>query len=368
MALQMYVPITHAKPESYIGGTMTIRPHPGSKIDLKIFTIRLVGISKTRIVSSHGSNEEVCESSTIFLDIEKEIHRGPMVLESDHVCQFSFLVPEDPASAQYDPFDAAVPWVREKPKPQKLPPSGQFGSGNHITYSLEASLIDESSRSEIKASTILKFSNTRAVETPDPRPVTTVQEKVLAGQGNINGLSSFELALDSPQVLIQEKVFPLILRPSEKRWRTMSFPLPEVQLKSCLVQLLVSTSIQGVNNTHDYWTEKHTIASFESRESNAEYLRITTQTLNLGMLLHNLSIPLHYPPTFKSTSIERTYGLEVLVTVDHGGDTSDLKFEVGPVTVLAAEYVGTERAREQARSDAAWSGRHPDIMLDDTLI
>lgn len=361
MALKMYVPITHAKPETHLSGSITLRPHPGTDFDLRTLSVSLVGVSKTRIITGDGPSEEIHESSVVFLEIQKEIHRGPMVLGSGHVCQFNFIFPEDPASAQYNHVLADMPHIRAQPKPQALPPSGEFGSGNLIAYSFEASLIDENSQSEIRASSLLEFSKTREVDVPDPQIITIVQKKLLASQDSILGPSSFGLALDSPQVIIQEQPFPLMLSLSHEHSRTTSSPLLTVLLKSCLVQLLANTAIQSENNTQNHWTNKHIIVSrdFCSVDSKAGAPSITTEGLDMGLLLRTPSIPLHYPPTFECTNIQRTYGLEVSLTVECGGETFDLKFKVDPVTVLAAEHAGTRRAKEEAIWNANLS-RRPD--------
>ena len=266
-------------------------------------------------------------------------------------------------------FEAEMRLLRPKPEPQTLPPSGEFGSGNLIAYSLEASLIDENSQSEIKASTMLEFSKTRAVEAPDPQVITTVQEKILAGQDSILGSSNFELALDSPQIVIQEQPFPLTLRLLNEHSRTISSPSTIVLLKSYLVQLLANTAIESENNTQNHWAKKHAIASRDlySLESKAGAPNITTEGLDMGVLLHNLNIPLHYVPTFECTNIQRAYGLEILLTVECREETVDLKFEGGPLTVLAAEHVGVGCAKELEIAFKP-TGRHPEIMVCDDFI
>lgn len=112
-------------------------------------------------------------------------------------------------------------------------------------------MIDEIAHSEFKAYTMLRSSRTRAVESPDPQIITVSQETILASQANLAGPSSFELALDRPRILIQEQAFPLILRLSDKHIGTISSSAPEIQLKSCLVQLLAGMFVRGTGNTED---------------------------------------------------------------------------------------------------------------------
>ena len=66
----------------------------------------------------------------------------------------------------------------------------------------------------------------------------------------------------------------------------------------------------------------------------------------MGALLQNLSIPRHYAPTFRCTNIQLTHGLEVSLAVEYAWETFNLAFDVGAVTVLAAEHIIEERAKE----------------------
>ncbi len=288
------------------------------------------------------------------------------MLESGHVSHFNFAFPEDigsgdTASEQDKAFKEEMDSLLGTPKAQALPPSGEFGSGNSITYSLEASLIEENYHHEIKASTTLEFSKTREFEAPDPQIITIVQEKLLASQDSTLAPLRFNLTLDSPQVIIQEQPFPLMLQLSHGNSRTTSSPPTTVLFRSYLVQLLENTAIQSTNNTQDYWTNKHPIASWDlsSLESNARAPSITTQGLDTEVLIHNLSIPLRYAPTFDCENIELTYGLEVSLTVEYAGETFDLGFDVGAMTVMAAEWVGEERANEEGMVYMNLAGKDP---------
>jgi len=216
MALQLEVPITCARPGTYLGGSITIWPRPGTNLHVRAFSISLVGVSKTRIVTTNGPSEELHESSATFLNLEMNMRRELMVLGSGYVEHFYVVFPEDPACAQQLSLGVEMPQLLIKPNPQTLPPSGEFGSGNVTAYSLEASLRDESSRDTTKATTMISFSKTRAVEAPDLKVITMIQEKTLASQGSVHGPSSISLALDSPQIIIQWRTFPLVLSLSQK--------------------------------------------------------------------------------------------------------------------------------------------------------
>ncbi|MCJ1274237.1 hypothetical protein MMC21_002032 [Puttea exsequens] len=348
MALEIYLRKHNPIPGAHINGSITVRPPPGTDFDPSSFSISLVGISETRIITGKGATQEVHESSNTFLKLEEEIETQSKTLEWGHVCHFHIAIPEDPVSARSTAPDML--WLMRRSQPQTLPPSWDFGSGNTIVYSLEASLFDEVLKREIKASRVLEFCKDRAIEVPDPQIANLIQEKPLAAQDNINSQSTLKLALECPQVFTQAQRFPLTLRLLNDHGRTKSSPPPEVLLKSCLVEFLAHTSIKTEDNAQDRWTEKHTIASFDtcSTESHAESPSIIPQGLDLAMLFGNTSVPLHHPPTFESRDIEHSYGVGVSAIVECEGDAFEFKFEVDPVTVLAAVWVGAVYAKAEA--------------------
>lgn len=155
-----------------------------------------------------------------------------------------------------------------------------------------------------------------------------------------------------------------------ENWRTIYSQPSEVLLKSCLVQLLVNTSVLGAKSIQDHWIEKYSLASFDlcSQGSSAKSYGIIPEGLDLGVLVGDLIITSYQPPTFTCLNIERTYGLDISVTIEYGGDVFDLSFEVCVVTVLAAEYAGGAWG-ERAKSEISWShSRRPEIIVDDDFI
>ena len=208
-------------------------------------------------------------------------------------------------------------------------------------------MVDENCHRQIKASSPLTFSMTRETEAPDPEIVTTIQEQHPVSQGQ----STFKLALDSPRIIVLGQAFPLKLRRFDEEAHIIISSRATVLLRSGLLQLLENTFIQSEDNTDDDWTNKHTIGSVLLFGSNPEAPSITTQGLDLGLLLHNPRISLDFPPSFRSRNIQRTCGLLVSLTVECEGLTFELAFEIDPVTVLAAEYIDVVRAKYEEQAE-----------------
>jgi len=348
MSLHMSVSELNAIPSSYRTVIVTTEPKPGTDFMAKSFTVTLLGVSKTRIITSDG---EVHESSATFLKIQKEVYYGPTLLEDGSPTYFFFQFPDDPVLRQHHPIDVNWYTNRDRPKPHALPPSGDYGPGNSIDYSFEAILVDGFTNSEIKATTKIEFSPTREAEVSDPQIFTTFSKNILANPDRYMNPSSLRLALDSPQVLIQDQDFPLRLRLLHKTARSVysvhSVP-PTVLLRCCLVQLLENTFIQSEKSTRDQWTKKHTIASHgTSIHPKAGAPEITTQGLDMGSLLQSPRIPSNLASSFECVNIQRTYSLKVSLVVECGGETYDIAFDLSPVTLLGAELGDVGRNREE---------------------
>ena len=362
MALRMKLePTTPAQPGSYRNGCIIFRPTPGTAFDVDLFTVTLLGVSKTHMVIDSGPDKDIHENSVTFLEIKKEIYRGPMILESGHVAHFFFdflRILRPNTGTPSTPFSLLPPHLIDKPEPQALPPSGKFGSGSIITYNFQASLTDKNSHSEIRATYPIGFTKTREAETPDPQIITSIQELLIANQETTADQSGLKLALDSPMVIVQEQTFPLKLRLLQDEPHSTPFPPPTVLLRHILVQILETTLIQSDRDTEEHCMNKHAITSrdFFSDDPNTGALNITREGLNMGPLLEDLKIGLELVPSFESPNIQRLYGLAVSLMVVCGGKTYILAFDLSLVTVLGAETSSMVRTRECAD---AWD-RDPD--------
>lgn len=253
MSLQIRVSTTQIKPEFRLNGDVFTDNPFAAGLDVDRLSIRLLGISETRAITGSESNIDNEQESSTFLDIEKDLRTPTHLQGNEWTHPFQIMVPEDPASAELAPLNSYFrndslidPLLSDRPKPQELPPSGEYGSGNHIVYSLEAVLITKRSRSELAASRLLNFAKTRAVEAPDSKTINTAQE---LRHNSIVGLPNTEVVLDSPQVVVQGRPFPLVLRLSLRHWHSAAIPKPDVLFDSCDVQLLEHTYINSASNT-----------------------------------------------------------------------------------------------------------------------
>ncbi len=340
------------------------------------YTVTLLGVSKTCIITGDG---EIHESSAPFLEIKKSGYDGPTLLEDGRLTHFFFRFPDDPVLGQHHRIESNGNTDRDRPTPQALPPSGEYGPGNRIDYSLDASLVDEFTDSEIKATTKLEFVPTHEAEVSDPQIFTTIQEMVLANPDGTLDPSTIKLARDSPRVVIQNQPFFLRLCLLHIPAPSVSSAPPTVFLNSSVIQLLEKTCIQSEKNTKDQWTKKHTITSRDlSIDPEAGPFEITTQGLDMGSLLGSVCIPSTFASSFECINIQRTYGLEVSLAVVCGGKTYDIAFDLGPVTLLGAELGEVGRQREDGEAydplidgvpisiDGVWHMTYPNTISYET--
>jgi len=126
-------------------------------------TVRLLGRSKTRVLDG-TAEKAVHEGLAKFLRIEQIIYEVPLesnVLEEGERSHFRIWFPEDPASKDIRANKIAWPSSHCPPEAQTLPPTGEYGIGNTIEYSVEAGVIDETSGDEITVSIPITFSSAR---------------------------------------------------------------------------------------------------------------------------------------------------------------------------------------------------------------
>ena len=162
MSLKIFVERSTNGPGSFVNGTVTAKPEPEADFYVKTYSIRLIGKSSVKCMKDNGLDEEVHESSLTFFHMEDKMYEHDFVLRRGRVSDFLFIFPEDPT---FEGQPNKV-WSHRLPEKQALPPSGDFGQGNSIAYSLEISIEDEISGREITATTPLTFSPTRVMETP----------------------------------------------------------------------------------------------------------------------------------------------------------------------------------------------------------
>ncbi len=341
MALQLHVPKTSIGPDGWLQGSVILPPtNSDGEISPQVVVVSLLGISKTRVVIGNGTNQEVQESCITFLRIDTKLCND-MGRQSSG--RFQILLPQDPAFAQHDYSDLPDPRYPDRPGPQTLPPSGDFGSGNTITYTVEASLVGGGPMTQAKACKVLEFTKLRAFERSDPQILATDRFLYLKSISSAQRPVYLHFSLDSPQIVIQGQAFPVLLRRSSE-----GFTSADLCLRSCIIQLMVNTSINSSDGYQSHWTSRHTIGRFEvGPQTASENLPvITPEGLDLGMVIRDLKSPLHYAPTFQSPNIERSYGLIIQLVVQCGGDSNKFAYVTCSVTVLACQSAAAERQRK----------------------
>ena len=345
MSLKIFVERSTNGPGSFVNGTVTAKPEPGAEFYVKTYSISLIGKSSVKSVKDNGLNEEVHQSSLTFLHMQDRMYEHPIVLQRGRVSDFLFIFPEDPT------FEGKpnLVWSDRLPEKQALPPSGDFGQGNSIAYSVEISIEDEISRKEITATAPLTFSPTRVIETPEVDMMTTAQVEFLALQQN---KTSIKLALDSPKIIVQENPFRLVLRLlNETVVGTVSKP-PAIRLTSCLLLILEQTVTQSQSNIETSSTKDHVIARQDvfCAGSPKEPPVIPKEGLDIAELLNRPIINSSFAPMFKIANIQRSYGMKVQLEVICDEEKVGFTFDLGLVSLLPAETRAVAQAIETEKA------------------
>lgn len=347
MALKLHVFDTLAKPETYLDGTISFPTQPNTILDLGDLSVRLIGTSNTRVILGEGPNQERYESIHKFLELKEEVHRGPLGVGAGCVFHFFIRLPEDPASAQLAPQSTQLLRMLGKPEPQSLPPSGELGQGTVIAYKVEVVLEDKDLQQEIKAETMINFSTTRAIKTPDPETITLNKEISCDNIASTSQPPNIRITLETPRVVVQEEAFPLVLRFAHHRRSTNTMSSLGVYVLSCVAQLHVKTAVRCGEDARDTWTKTDFVPLIDDDFGGLQSLQPTIPDRDQCWEIFHFetSISTCYPPSFQTTNISRFYDLEICMSAQYEEETFDLRFEVVPLTVLAAEYVANERAR-----------------------
>ena len=352
MSLQIRLTPTYGFPGSVLNGYIISRPEPGMQFTKKSSTVTLLGISRTRVPCRGTAENAVHEGSVNFLKIRQILYEVPVisnVLQDGDRSHFRIRFPEDPTFKYIQANMTTWPQALHLPEAQTLPPTGEFGIGNTIEYSVKAGVIDETSGDEITASVPITFSLAREDIVPDPKLINIMQARLLTGRSQDLSSCSIRLALDGPTTIAQDHSFPLVLKLLNVIEDRQS-PRATVSLRSGSIQLLQHTMAWNNDRCGNRWTDVHTIVSLDFF-SNDGTPQITKEGRDLASIFHNPSISREFPPSFKCPNIERTYGLKIFLTVGFEEHKFEFSFDINPVTVLPSELHCMARARQQ---DELW--------------
>ena len=177
--------------------------------------------------------------------------------------------------------------------------------------------------------------------------MTSTQAELLALQQN---MTSVKLALDSPNIIVQESPFPLVLRLlNEIVIGTVSKP-PVIRLTSCLLLILehTVTVTQIQSNIETSSPKKHVIArqDLSCAGSPKEPPIIPKEGLDIAELLNHPIINSTFAPTFKIANIQRSYSMKVQLEVVCDEEKVNFTFDLGLVSLLPAVTRATAQAIE----------------------
>ena len=366
MSLQMHLTPTYGFPGSVLEGSIISRPEHGMHIMKKSLTVTLLGRSKTRVPSRSTGEDAIREGSESFLKIAQIIYEQvPVVsdvLEDDERSHFRIRFPEDATFKHIQANTAKWPRVLDLPEARTLPPTGEFGFGNTIEYSVKAGVINQASGEEIATSIPITFSLAREEIVPDPKLTSVVQARLLTNRPQGHRYCSVRLALSGPTRIVQDNGFPLEVKLLEI---VDGVPSPEatVSLQSGIIQLLQHTVAWNNDDDGHRWTEVHTIASRQFF-SNDRAPQIIREGTNLAALFLNSSVSRDFPPSFGCSNIERTYGLKIGLTVGFERHECEFSFNINPVAVLPGELHCMARARQQ---DELWENLYEERPFPDAV-
>lgn len=125
--------------------------------------------------------------------------------------------------------------------------------------------------------------------------------------------------------------------------------MAEILLKSCSLQLIQHTAIQGDSDLKILRTDQYALAYCDFEH---EILAITRQSTDLGALLRNPTISLDHAPSFSCTNMRRTYDISVLLRleVEHYG-IQEFRCNLDSFQLLPAEDADTAWKQEQEESN-----------------
>ena len=365
MSLQMHLTPTYGFPGSVLEGCIISKPEYGMHFVKKSLTVTLLGRSRTRVPSRNTAEDAIREGSHNFLQIGQIIYEQvPVVsdvLEDDERSQFRVRFPEDATFKHIQANTAKWPRNLDLPEARTLPPTGEFGFGNTIEYSVKAGVINQASGEEIANSIPITFSLTREEIVPDPKLTNVVRAGLLTNRPQGLKHCSVRLALNGPTTIAQDNSFPLEVKLLEI---IDAVPSPEatVSLQSGIIQLVQHTVAWNHDDGHR-WTGVHAIASRQFF-SNDRAPQITREGINLAALFLNPSVSRDFPPSFKCSNIERTYGLKIGLAVGFEEHECEFSFDINPVAVLPGELHCMARARQQ---DELWENPYEERPFPDAV-
>lgn len=346
--------------QSVVQGRLISHPEPGAHFTTNSLSVTLRGFSTTRVTARDGPEEKPHESTVKFLErrrelYDQEVYDLPVDLHEGRRSSFWVAFPKDPAHKNVHEID----WDQyccDNIIPQNLPPSGRFGHGNEISYTVEAYMLDLNSGKEVKASMPVLLTPTRDVKEAVGKGIEIVQQSRLRDDDQDTGFRTFHVAMSSPTVFVPGYPFPLEIRllPGYPSSSTT------VLLKGGSVQLLEHTTAQTANKHSMTWDDNHTIVSHDHLplEFDESAQGVTTKGLDIATLFHHPTIPLRFMPSFECVNMQHFYGITVFLRFECGKQSFELTFGIKRITLLPTDHYDFALAKAEHES---WSIADGDI-------
>ena len=353
MSLHMRLAQTYGFPGSVLVGSIISQPEHGMCFTTKSLTVTLLGSSKSSVPIRSTAKSTVREGSETFLKISQILYEQVPVasnfLADGDISHFRIRFPEDAAFKHIQANTATWPRIFHLPEAQTLPPTGEFGLGNTIQYSVEAGVINHATGDEITTSIPITFSPAREEIVPDPKLTNVVQTRLLTDRPQHLSYCSIRLALNGPTTIAQDNTIPLTLRLLDIIG-DRPFPKPTVSLRSGFIQLLQHTVAWTNDNYGHRWTDVHTMVSRDFC-ANEGPPQLTEEGTDLAALFLSPKISRDFSPSFRGNNLERTYGLKVGLAVECEDSDCEFSFDISQVAVLPGELHCMAQARQQ---DELW--------------
>ena len=335
---------THAKPGFDRCGMSILRLQGEKVFAAQGFFVRLLGICKTSVTTGEDQMRKTHECSAVFLHVQREIYSQPKTLQDGFHHGFQIRFPDNPTAKHRFPDTETLNRLLEVPQRQHLPPSGDYGPGNEIRYKIQLVIPGQDPNRQIKSEQDITFSQTRDTAVTSLDTVKLVQLKAVPADTGPNDWRNLSVNVECARELVQCQPFALNIVLAEAQEHSFA----KFLLKSCTLQLIEYTAIQGDSDLKTQRRDEYVLASCDFER---QILAITRQPTDLGALLQNPTISLDHAPSFSCKNIQRTYDINVLLRleVEHSG-IQEFCFCSDSVHLLPAEDADTAWKQEEEKS------------------
>jgi hypothetical protein len=337
--------------------------------------ITFFGRAKTKIYRSNGQSRQTYKGRADFFRFTETLYTGKFTLRAnEYVWPFSFAFPDAALSCvgqgQWKPSGGFHSQSRH-PLPPTFSASHHGFSGNYesfIEYKLEAKLSRPPdsyvfySRG-IEADASLKFSPTRAIESPEPdfkmqsrnlshssllllpenegRALTFKEKTKSIFKSSELPRSSFAIFAELPRVICSNDRIPIFIGVKHLLENSTAPQLPVIKLQSFALTLVATTSVRA---------PRHMSFAGEVSDTTSEKYHLENRTAVCIPITERTDLRNYYTnrggralvPTFSTYNICRSYRLELKLTVQCVDKNMTVEFMAQQIVVLPQIYASQE--------------------------